>query len=272
MDRVDFIAQSQHQITSLYQNVHLEFDIAKSVLAIGTPKKPAFEVKTASGAIHQTRRLILATGASHELPTEIDGFRSCWPHHIYQCLLCDGVERANGSHGVGILAWPLSEHHVHLALRAKCFNARVVVYTNGCDNDERQREAEKLFTPLLSQGVTLQHARISRLEPLPVSEGPGVRLHLDSSNTESVDFLVYKTLTRPASAELATQLGLSIAEVPGHGTFITREEPTGSTNVPGVYVCGDAGSPIKGVAPAMAQGVCVADFIWGSLVEEDKYK
>ncbi|KAF5580566.1 pyridine nucleotide-disulfide oxidoreductase class-II [Fusarium subglutinans] len=272
MNRVDFITQSQQQITSAYQNVRLESDIAKSVTAIGTPGKPAFEVRTASGVVHQTRRLILATGAVHELPTEIYGFTSCWPDHIYQCLLCDGFERANGPHGVGVLAWPLSEHHVHLALRARCFNTRVVVYTNGCDTDEQQREAEKLFAPLLSQFVTLQQARISRLEPLPVPEGPGVRLHLDSGNTECADFLVYKTLTRPGSADLATQLGLPTAEVPGHGTFITREEPTGSTNVPGVYVCGDAGSPIKGVAPAMAQGVCAADVIWGGLVEEDRYK
>jgi thioredoxin reductase len=273
MNPADFISQSQQQITSMYPTVRLESDTVQRAAVVGTPENPAFEVELASGAVYRGRRLILATGAVDEFPTDVVGFASCWPDHIYQCLLCDGFERADGPFGVGVLARPLSEHHVHLALRARCFNARVVVYTDGCDSDEQRLEAEKLFRTLLApgKGVTVNHARITRLEPLSAAEGsPGVSVHLASGNTERVDFMVYKTLTRPASADLATQLGLPSAEMPGHGSFIARQEPTGSTSVPGVYVCGDAGSPIKGVAPAMAQGVCAADVIWGSLVEEDK--
>ncbi|KAJ5151440.1 Pyridine nucleotide-disulfide oxidoreductase class-II [Penicillium canariense] len=270
MNPIDFLTQSQHQITALYPNIRLESDTVQRAAQIGTPESPAFEVQTATGAVYQGRRLILATGAIDELPNEIAGFETCWPDHIYQCLLCDGFERAERPFGVGVLAKPLSAHYVHLALRARCFNKRVVVYTDGLYTKEQQCETEKLFAPALAQGVTLQHTAISRLEPLPTNKGPGAHIHLEGGKSERVDFLVYKTLTRPASAHLALQLGLQINEIPGHGSVIACKEPTGATSVPGVFVCGDAGSLIKGVAPAMAQGLCVADVVWGGLLEEDK--
>ncbi|KAI5456495.1 hypothetical protein BGZ63DRAFT_409180 [Mariannaea sp. PMI_226] len=239
MNPIEFVTQSQQQITSLYPTVRFESDTVKSVAAVGRPERPAFEVKTASSMVYRGRRLILATGAIDELPVSIDGFANCWPDHVYQCLLCDGFERADGPCGVGALARHLSEHHVHRALRARCFNARVVIYVDRCDTDEQRHEAEKMFAPLLAQGVILQYGRINRLEPLSAVQGPGICVHLESGNTERVDFLVYETLTRPASVNLAIQLGLSITEIPSHGSFIAREEPTGKTSVPGVYVCGD---------------------------------
>ncbi|KIL87774.1 hypothetical protein FAVG1_08652 [Fusarium avenaceum] len=272
MDRNDYLEKSKHQITSLYQTVRMESDIAQTVRAVGNAEAPAFDIEAASGVVYQARRIILATGTIHEVPKEIEGFSSCWPEHIYQCLLCDGLERADGPHGIGILAQPLSEHHVHLALRAKCLNKNVVIYTNGRDTEEKQLEAEKLFSPLLNNGVTLQHSRISRVEALKGDEAPGVRLYLDSGGEDCVDFVVYKTLTRPANIDIATGLGLSTTEMLPYGSFLNRQEPSGGTDVPGVYVCGDAGSLIKGVAPAAAQGLCTADAIWGSLVEEDKCK
>ncbi|KAJ5157925.1 Pyridine nucleotide-disulfide oxidoreductase class-II [Penicillium canariense] len=249
MNPIDFLTRSQQQLTALYPSIRLESDTVQRAARIGTPESPAFEIETATGAVYQGRRLILATGAIDELPTEIAGFATCWPDHLP----------------------PLSTYHVHLALRARCFNDRVIVYTDGLLYTEVQRcEAEKLFAPALAQGVTLQHTPISRLEPLPVEKGPGVHVYLEGGKSERVDFLVYKTLTRPASAHLATQLGLQISEIPGQGSVIACKEPTGATSVPGLFVCGDAGSPIKGVAPAMAQGLCVADVVWGGLLEEDK--
>lgn len=264
-DPAEFLALSRQQILSRYPTVRMSSDTVLRAAAVGTSESPAFEVETASGAVYHGRRLILASGAVDELP-DIPGFADCWPQHIYQCLICDGLERADGPLGVGVLARPFSQHHIHLALRARCFNSRVIVYTDGHDIDQ----AEEAFAPLLAQepGITLQHAPIARLE----SQQSDVHVHLQSGATERVDFLIYKTLTHPASADLVAQLRLARTDIPGHGSFIEREEPTGATSVPGVYVCGDAGTPVKGVAPAMAQGVCAADVIWGSLVEEDKYK
>jgi thioredoxin reductase len=272
MDRNEYLEKSQQQITSLYKTVRMESDFAETVTAVGTAEAPAFEIEAALGVVHQARRITLATGTIHEVPQDIGGFSSCWPEHIYQCLLYDGLDRADGPHGIGILAQPLSEHHVHLALRAKCFNKNVVIYTNGPDTKEDQLEAEKLFSPLLTNGVTLQHSPISRLKALTGDEAPGIRLYLSYGSEECIAFLVYKMLTRPANVGIATGLGLSTTEVLPYGSFLNRQEPSGGTDVPGVYVCGDAGTLIKGVAPAAAQGLCAADAIWGSLAEEDKSK
>jgi hypothetical protein len=100
----------------------MESDIARTVKAVGIAEAPAFDIEAASGVIYQVRRIILATGANHEAPKDIEGFSSCWPEHIYQCPLCDGLERADEPRGIGILAQPLPEHHVNLVLGTKYFN------------------------------------------------------------------------------------------------------------------------------------------------------
>ncbi|KAJ5499240.1 Pyridine nucleotide-disulfide oxidoreductase class-II [Penicillium expansum] len=269
MNPIEFLTRSQHQITALYPTVRLESDtVVQRAAQIGTQEKPVFEVQTATGAVYQGRRLILATGAIDELPNEIAGFATCWPDHIYQCLLCDGFERAEGPFGVGVLAKPLSAHYVHLALRARCFNDRVVVYTDSLYTKEQQDEAAKLFAPALAQGVTLKHTPISRLEPN--NKGLGVDIYLEGGQLEHVDFLVYKTLTRPASTDLALQLGLQVNEIPGQGSVIACKEPTGATSVPGLFVCGDAGSLIKEWPRLWHRAFVLQTWFGGGLLEEDK--
>lgn len=66
-------------------------------------------------------------------------------------------------------------------------------------------------------------------------------------------FLVHKPVTTLVAEDLVSQLGIETEQSPAAKT-IKRNEPWGTTNVKGVYVAGDAGTPLTVVANAMAHG------------------
>ncbi|KAL9473902.1 hypothetical protein ACSS6W_008282 [Trichoderma asperelloides] len=119
----------------------------------------------------------------------------------------------------------------------------VVILTNGDIPEYEQEAVDKALRLARGVGCTVENRRISQL-----------RL---SDATES------------SLVTLVEELGLELEDTPHLGTTIKRREPCGETNIPGLYVTGDAGTHAKQIVIAMAQGGYAADSLWGELLTED---
>lgn len=229
-----------------------------------------FELEDSTGRCYRSRKLIWAAGARDEMP-DINGFTENWPQNIFQCLFCDGFERRTAkTKGVGVLAYPFKSLYAYLALQAMSFDpALVTIFTNGVHLSTDQRESLQIAEVA---GAKVDTRRIVRLENTPAeeaAESAALRVVFDDQSSQTVGFLVNKPLTQPTSMTLANQLGIESKYIPNFGTVLVRQEPCGDTNVPGLYVCGDAGTQAKLVPVAMAHGVCAVDNVLGELILEE---
>ncbi|EHK48557.1 uncharacterized protein TrAtP1_009678 [Trichoderma atroviride] len=231
-----------------------------------------FRLESARGNSFYGRKLIWAAGARDCFPEDVPGFAACWPSHIHHCLFCDGLEqiRKQPTAGVAVLAYPWKPIYGYLAMQAASLRpARVVILTNGDVSEQEQEAVEKALRLARGVGCTVDNRRISQLH---LSDAAGSSLvtvdFTDGSHDEFV-FLMNKPKTDVTSRELIDQLGLELEDSPHLGTTIKRREPCGETNIPGVYVIGDAGTHAKQIVVAMAQGGYAVDSLWGELLTED---
>ena len=129
----------------------------------------------------------------------------------------------------------------------------------------------KLLSTAHATGIKLDQRTIKKLIPInPAEEKPGCHVHFTDNTSTYVGFLTAKPDTEPTNLPLLRSLGLELSGGPGPmGLNLKRAEPFGTTDVPGVLVCGDAGTPAKSVTGAMAQGGFVAAGIAHALCDED---
>ncbi|KAL7917389.1 hypothetical protein ACQKWADRAFT_306934 [Trichoderma austrokoningii] len=232
-----------------------------------------FHLQSSGGQSYYGRKLIWAAGARDCFPEDVPGFAACWPSHIHHCLFCDGLEqiREQPTAGVAVLAYPWKPIYGYLAMQAASLKpARVVVLTNGDVPENEQEAVNKALRLARGVGCVVDHRRISQLHLSAASQSNSLVTvdFADGSHDEFV-FLMNKPKTDVTSRDLAEELGLELEETPHLGTTIKRREPCGETNIPGVYVIGDAGTHAKQIVVAMAQGGYAVDSLWGELLTED---
>ena len=197
------------------------------------------EVALASGAIHHTRRLILATGVVDELP-DIPGLRERWGVTVLHCPYCHGFEVA--SRRLGVLATGATA--VHQALLLPDWSDDVTLFTSGVvAPDDTQRAA------LEARGVRVE------TEPVTAVLGDAPQLHgvrLGDGRVVALDALFTASRTRQASP-LAEQLGCAFDDGPFGPVIRTGERK--ETTVPGVFAAGDAARPTHNATWASSDGV-----------------
>lgn len=92
-----------------------------------------------------------------------------------------------------------------------------------------------------------------RIKCLEAAGDVGVNVVLEDGEKVYMGFLVHKPVTTLVAVDLVIDLGIETEEGPISKT-IKRNEPWGTTNVKGVYVAGDVGTPMTAVVGAMASG------------------
>jgi thioredoxin reductase len=234
----------------------------RSARAIGVRGEDGgFEVDLDDGSSVGARKLLLATGVVDELP-ETPGFRELWGRGVYHCPYCHGWE---------VRDRPLAVYAggqdpggpVERAIFLRNWSRDLVVLTDGpSDLDAAGREK------LDALGVPLNEKGIARLEGREDgSEGLSRIVFEDGSSLER-EGLFYGPPQRQRSG-LAEALGCEIVAM-GPASEVVKADPlTNETSVPGVYVAGDAGSPLQSVALAAASGANAAAFLNHALCAED---
>lgn len=208
-----------------------------------------FTVTTAGGKVLQARKLLFATGIRDLLPA-LPGFAECWGISAIHCPYCHGYEyRAQPT---GILT--NGETAAELGLLIRNWTAELTIFTNGPATllpEQRQR--------LAARGVALDETPVRQL----LHQG-GYLTHLALADGRTAPLTaLYARLPFAQHCSLPQQLGCAHSEA-GY----IQVDSFLKTNLPGVYAAGDATSPMRAVAAAVAAGMMAGAMLNRELIFE----
>ncbi len=217
-----------------------------------------FGVDLTDGRSVRARRLLVATGLTDELPA-VPGVAELWGRSVLHCPYCHGWEVRDRA--VGVLG-PGPQGPV-LALLWRQWSDDVVLLTHtGPRPAQEQREL------LAARGVRVVEGEVAALD---VADGALSGIRLASGEVVTREALVVAPRFR-ANAELLVGLGVEPVDQVVHGAVRGTRVPadaTGGTDVPGVWVAGNAADVTAQVMAAAAQGMAAATAINVDLVLAD---
>ena len=214
-------------------------------------RESAFEVELEAGERIFCRKLLLATGLRDEVP-QIDGFEELYGKSAFHCPYCDGWEwrdRAVAIYGQG-------EKGRGLALELLGWSGDVMLFTDG---DAEIAEAER--DELARNGIRSWNSPILRLTG---HDGKLRSIILAGGQEVRRDVLFFSAPSVQTCA-LASTLG---CDFNARGSVDTGNYE--ETNVPGVYVAGDASRHAGLAIVAAAEGARAAFAINNELLREDR--
>ena len=209
-----------------------------------------FEVTLNNGEVISSRKLLLATGVVDDVPS-IEGLAELYGRSVFHCPYCDGWEMRDQS----LAVYGRGENGLGLTLELLLWSRDLVLCTDGpaeLSEDERQR--------LAHHEIRIREDRIRRLEG---SDGALERIVFANGEPLTRSAMFFSTGQRQAS-DLAEKLGCKFTE---QGCVDTGEYET--TNVPGLYVAGDASRLVQFVIVAASEGAQAAVAINKELMKED---
>jgi thioredoxin reductase len=201
-----------------------------------TRERDGFSVSLAGGRRERTRFLLLASGVRDQLPA-IEGLDECYGRSVFHCPYCDGWEwRDKRLVALGRRAAPL-------ALSLKTWSASVVLCTHGTRVDTTGRRR------LAANGIDVRMATVARLAHVA---GRVTRIELAGGESIPCEAVFFSSAQYPQDS-LAERLGCVFNR---KGTVNTGS--LCDTNVPGVFVAGDASRDAQFVVVAAAEGIKAA--------------
>lgn len=209
-----------------------------------------FAVTLSDGTNVRTRKLLVATGMVDQLP-EVPGFRELWGNGAYSSPYCDGWEHRDkplAVYGPGPAA-------VDVALELTAWSKDVVLFTDGggnlspvdCDRLAKHgiRVIEDQVESLIGNDRGLEAVRVTTGQVIP-------RRAIFVMNGEH------------QRSDLAARLGYNPSTKDRVDTHDYEK-----TNVPGLYVAGDASRKVQFAVVAAAEGAMAAFAINTDLLRED---
>jgi len=215
----------------------------------GTREDGGFAICAADGTRFNTRKLLLATGVTDELPA-LEGLDALYGTSVHHCPYCDAWEwrdRPLAAYGEG-------EAACGLALSLTFWSPDVLLCTGGAELPHGA------MARLAAAGVKFREEPVSRLEG---GDGRLERIVFASGEPAARSALFVVAGQRQRSP-LAERLGCRFTD---RGTVNTGT--CEATNVPGLFVAGDASKEAQFVAVAAAEGTEAAMAIHKALMKED---
>lgn len=220
--------------------------------AVGDPR---FTVALADGATLRARRLLVATGLRDVLP-DVTGLAQHWGHGVVHCPYCHGWEVRDEP--IGILAvGPSSVHHA-LLFRQLTEDLVYFSHSTGLDEDNRARFA--------ARGIRIVDTPVAEVESTEDGTIAGVRL-IDGQLVPRR--VVAVATTMQARTDGLAGLKLPMEDLPGGigRHFVTGM--AGATEVPGVWVVGNATDLTAQVGAAAAAGALAGGHLNADLATAD---
>jgi thioredoxin reductase len=212
--------------------------------------KHGFQVKDANGNSYLSRRLLIATGVTDNIP-DIPGMKEMWGRGVYHCPFCDGWGLADQI--VGLYAQRFNGYGMALALRQLTDN--VILFTDGARYlKTKQREF------LAARGIRVEAGKIARLT-CEKDKITCVTLTDDGSIGCNVVFTYHGS---SFNNDLLVQMG---GRCNSRGAVITNRQQ--QCSIPGAYVAGDVAYDMQMVTVAAAEGVKAAVSIHNDLLKTD---
>ena len=209
-----------------------------------------FELTLRNGDRLTSRKLLLATGVIDELP-EIEGLPEFYGTSVFHCPYCDGWEMRDQQ----LAVYGPGENGVGLALELTFWSRNLVLCTDGLS----QLSGEDIQR-LERQNILLNENKIARLEG---ASGVLERIVFANGESLTVRGMFFSTGQRQGS-ELPQKLGCKFTE---QGCVRTYDYEM--TDVPGLYVAGDASRFVQFAIVAASEGALAAVAINKELMKED---
>ncbi len=196
------------------------------------------------------RKLLLATGVVDHIP-QIEGIAELYGRSVFHCPYCDGWELRGQPIGI----YGRGEHGKGLALELTAWSRDLVLLTDG--------DAE-----LDGESIDRLHRNeiLVRTEKIAALEGADGILHrVQFASGEAIERrAVFLSCGETQGSDLPARLGCKFTS---KGAVDTGTYET--TNVPGLYVAGDAGRYVQLSIVAAAEGAEAAFAINTALLKED---
>ena len=228
--------------------VHVE----SGTVTKAAPADRGFTVDLEDGGQVRARRLLVTTGLTDELP-DLPGLARGWGRNVLHCPYCHGWEVRDQP--LGILGTGPFGVHQAMLFRQLTTDLTFFLHTTALTAEEREQ--------FDSRGITVVEG------PVAAWEDGGVRMVTGELIPRTA--LVVSPVFIARAAVLAS-LGLRTTpvEMAGHlfGTQVASD-PTGLTDVPGVWVAGNVADVRTQVIGSAAAGLAAGAAINADLVAED---
>jgi thioredoxin reductase len=214
-----------------------------------------FAVALADGATVRARRLLVATGLRDVLP-EVPGLARHWGHGVVHCPYCHGWEVQDEP--IGVLA--VGPASVHQALLFRQLTDDLIYFCGGFELDA---DTSARFA---ASGIRVVDTPVDAIESTADGNIAGVRL----SDGRLVARRVLAVATRmQARTEGLDGLRLPTQDLPGGMGRCITSALAGQTEVPGVWVAGNATDTFAQVGASAAAGALAGAHMNAHLVTAD---
>ncbi len=213
-------------------------------------RESGFELTTTQGEIFRSRKLLLATGITDNLP-ELDGFNEFYGISAFHCPYCDGWENRDKC----IVAYARGKEIVDFLLTLRPYTADLILCTDG-PSELSQLECEQL----IRNEIPLIEKRVARLEGVG---GKLARIVFVDGEAIDRDTLFFH-LGQKQRSQLAARLGCKVSDAKG-----AQADDKSATDIPGLFIAGDATRDVQQVIVAAAEGAKAAFEINMELRDED---
>lgn len=208
-----------------------------------------FEVRDCNRKIYHSKKLILATGLADILP-EIEGAATFYGKTLFHCPYCDGWEVSDKRIGV----YSKKKGALELAYTLTTWSNKITVYTDG-GNYIRLKDLEILQ----QKNIPVIYDKITSLEG---TNGKIKNIILRNGEKHRCDALFFSTGYK-IQCDLVESLGCDLGK-----NNVARTNKSQQTNIPGLYVVGDASRDMHFVVVAAAEGAKAGVYINKELLNE----
>jgi thioredoxin reductase len=226
-----------------------DVDIQEKTIVKAKLEDGMFQVTDTDDQVYLSRRLLIATGVQDRWP-QLPGIEAFNGKSVHHCPYCDGWESKNKALG----AYGKNRDAVGLSLSLKTWSSDVTLYTDGT----RRLRKEDL--------TLLEHNRVKVCTaPIERVEGKATQLQrviLAGGIAMPCQAIFFSTGT-DQRCDLVKQLGCDLTS-----KGVVKTYKNQMTNVPGLYVAGDAARDMQLVIVAAAEGTKAGVQINKELQEE----
>lgn len=227
--------------TEFIQLCHKEIDkygvryMQKKIVSARKNDEGVFVAKDDEGKLYYSKKLLVATGLTDVIPN-IEGFKEFYGKSVFHCPYCDGWE-IKGKR-VGIYA--RNKEGWQLALALKGWTDKVTLYTDGKNNVKPSQKVE-----LDANDIPVVTTKFERL----VGDGEQLRKIVFKNGDEHDCDAIFFVNGFKQQCNLAEAFG---CEMTSKG--VLKANKMQQTNIPGLYVAGDAARDMHFVVVAAAEG------------------
>jgi thioredoxin reductase len=213
-----------------------------------------FTVTLADGRSITARRILVATGLTDVLP-QVPGLAEHWGHSVVHCPFCHGWEVRDQP--IGVLATGAAS--IGPAFLFRQLTEDLIYFTHGTDLDADSRAR------FAARGIRVIDTPVTEVVNDPDGALAGVRLTDGQVVARRILAVSPQMQARTRGLE---GLGLPVQDLPNMARGFASG-PAGTTEVPGVWVAGNATDPVAQVGASAAAGALAATDITKMLAIAD---